>query len=227
LAHALVHAAIRQNGVVLIRGTVAALSGRERGVDAVELADGTSFGADVVVNAAGPDAPRIAALAGANLPLDRQPGVFVVTAPTPNCLRHVVRSTDAFLRPEGGDRVVIHRDQYDSTVDESTTASRDLAIARRALPDASRIWPDAAHAEIESVRLGIRAMPKDGYPIVGPDTDVPGLYHVATHSGVTLCARLALLVTEDISGIDVPELAPYRPDRFGSGDRAQVVPAGE
>jgi glycine/D-amino acid oxidase-like deaminating enzyme len=42
-----------------------------------------------------------------------------------------------------------------------------------------------------------------------------GLYVAVTHSGVTLGAHLAeLMTTELMAGAAAAELAPYRPDRF-------------
>jgi glycine/D-amino acid oxidase-like deaminating enzyme len=57
-------------------------------------------------------------------------------------------------------------------------------------------------------------VPKDGFPIVGFDPTVFNLYHVVTHSGITLAARLALLVTEELTGGDTAPLDAYRPARF-------------
>ena len=58
-------------------------------------------------------------------------------------------------------------------------------------------------------------MPADGRSIVGWLPGVGGLYVAVTHSGVTLAAHLAqLITTELVSGAAATELAHYRPDRF-------------
>jgi glycine/D-amino acid oxidase-like deaminating enzyme len=50
---------------------------------------------------------------------------------------------------------------------------------------------------------------------VGRLPGAPGVYVAVTHSGVTLAAHLANLITADLtSAAPVAELAPYRPDRF-------------
>jgi glycine/D-amino acid oxidase-like deaminating enzyme len=74
--------------------------------------------------------------------------------------------------------------------------------------------PALAHTGVEAVRLGVRPVPADGYPLVGFDPAVGNLYHVVTHSGVTLAARLALLVTEELTGGDTAPLDAYRPGRM-------------
>ena len=76
-----------------------------------------------------------------------------------------------------------------------------------------------AGVAVEAVRLGVRPMPMDGFPIVGFDPSVGNLYHVVTHSGITLAARLALLVTEELSGGGAEPLEAYRPSRFAVGAR--------
>jgi glycine/D-amino acid oxidase-like deaminating enzyme len=64
-------------------------------------------------------------------------------------------------------------------------------------------------------------MPADGRSIIGPLPGTDGLYVAVTHSGVTLAAHLAGLITAElIGGAAVSELAPYRPGRFLAGASA-------
>lgn len=214
MTHGLVHLATARYGARLVIGSVTTLRRTGRGVDGVVVDDDAVLDADVVVNAAGPFADQITRLAGATLPMTRQPGVLVVTAPAPSCLRHVIRSADCFLRPDGGGRLLIHADRYDSGVGAEDHPSLEHPIVPRALADASKLIAGLSRVQAEAVRIGVRPMPRDGHPIVGFDPDVPGLYQVVTHSGITLSAVLARLVSEELSGGDVPELADYRPDRF-------------
>jgi glycine/D-amino acid oxidase-like deaminating enzyme len=70
-------------------------------------------------------------------------------------------------------------------------------------------------------------MPADGQSIVGWLPGTAGLYLAVTHSGVTLGAHLARLITEELcTGTPPAELAPYRPGRFRTGDRAARVVTG-
>jgi glycine/D-amino acid oxidase-like deaminating enzyme len=58
-------------------------------------------------------------------------------------------------------------------------------------------------------------MPADGQSIVGWLPGTGGLYVAVTHSGVTLGAHLAELMTSELlAGAVTGELAPYRPGRF-------------
>jgi glycine/D-amino acid oxidase-like deaminating enzyme len=74
--------------------------------------------------------------------------------------------------------------------------------------------------------MGVRPVPKDGYPLVGFDATVVNLYHVVTHSGITLAARLAALVTEELTGGDTAPLDPYRPARVAGSAPAAAPNAG-
>jgi len=67
----------------------------------------------------------------------------------------------------------------------------------------------------------VRPMPADGRSIVGPLPGADHLYLAVTHSGVTLAAHLAGLITAELTGgAQAAELAPYRPGRFLAGASA-------
>ena len=54
-------------------------------------------------------------------------------------------------------------------------------------------------ATVTGYRVCVRPMPADGQSIVGWLPGVPGVYVAVTHSGVTLGAHLAGLITADLS----------------------------
>lgn len=220
MAHGTMGAAIRRYGARLVRAEVVGLRRADDMIEAVALDDGTELGADIVVNAAGPDAGRVAALAGVALPVQRTPGVLVVTGPAPVRLGRVVYAGEVHLRPDGGARVMVQWDALDSDVlDGSTLALDDPRIAQ-AMAHARAVVPGLADVGPEAVRIGVRPVPKDGFPIAGFDTTIVNLYHVVTHSGITLAARLAALVTEELTGGDATPLDAYRPARFGASSGA-------
>jgi glycine/D-amino acid oxidase-like deaminating enzyme len=214
MAHAALRAAVERYGATLVEGEVTGLPVSGGMIDRVVLADGTAIEADVVINAAGPDAPRLAALAGVVLPVERTPGLLLVTAPVPARLRHVAYGPEVHLRPDGGGRVLVQWDPLDNeAIGERAMAVDDPHVAT-AMGHAASLMPALARATVAEVRLGIRPVPKDGYPLVGFDPGVGNLYHVVTHSGVTLAARLAALVTEELTGGDTAPLDAYRPARL-------------
>jgi glycine/D-amino acid oxidase-like deaminating enzyme len=216
MAHRVLHAAVTRYGVCIEHAEVTGFGGPDGAVTDVQLGDGRTLPADVVINCAGPDAARVASLAHADLPLDRQIGMFFSTAPAPVCLSHVVYGSTARLRPDGLSRVVVHPEYLDSHAVEGQATPVTDSLIQRARDEAQEVLPGLAGVPVEAVRIGIRPMPRDGLSIVGFDPRVGGLYHVVTHSGVTLSARLGLLVAEELTGGDAAELEPFRPARFVS-----------
>lgn len=213
MAHAALRAAVERYGASLVEGEVTALPTSGGMIDRVGLADGRSLEADVVVNAAGPDAARLAVLAGAHLPLERTPGLLLVTAPAPARLRRVVYAPEVHLRPDGGSRVLVQWEPLDNEAAGERQIDLDDPHVATAMGHAAAVLPALAATKVTEVRMGVRPMPKDGYPLVGFDAAVGNLYHVVTHSGITLAARLALLVTEELTGGDTAPLDSYRPGR--------------
>jgi glycine/D-amino acid oxidase-like deaminating enzyme len=73
----------------------------------------------------------------------------------------------------------------------------------------------AADVELLGTRVGLRPMPADGEPIVGPVAELPGLYVAVLRSAVTLAAAVGRLVARElVDGAVEPLLAGCRPDRF-------------
>ncbi len=214
LCHGAVSAAARRYGARLVRDEVVGLGVRSGAVESVALAGGERLAADAVINAAGPDARRVATLAGIDLPVERQPGLLVVTEPAPVMLRSVVHAPETFVHADGGWRLLLHRDDYDALVETEEPLADDDPFPAQAVANAAQILPGIAGVRPEGLRLGVRAMPKDGHPIIGFDPAVAGLYHLVMHSGITLSAAVSNLVRDDLLGAEVPELAPYRPERF-------------
>jgi glycine/D-amino acid oxidase-like deaminating enzyme len=224
MAHGAMRGAVERYGAELVRGDVVGVRVASGMIESLSLADGRELAADVVVNAAGPDAARFAGLAGVALPMERTPGLLLVTAPVPARLGRVVYGPEIHLRPEGGGRVMVQWEPLDSHAVEGSPLPADHQLVRQAMERAAAVMPALAGVNVEAVRLGIRPVPKDGFPVVGFDPAIGNLYHLVTHSGITLAARLALLATEELTGGDTAPLDPYRPARFAGGRIAP--PAG-
>jgi glycine/D-amino acid oxidase-like deaminating enzyme len=215
LASAAVSAAVERRGARLVTGTVVAAS-----PDGVRLDDGRSYAADVVVNAAGPDAERIARLAGQSLALGRIVGAVVVSEPAPVRLRHVLKTTATRLRPDGGGRILFYGEHFGARAGDGAHEAPDPQLGGAAISAATDVLPGLASVRAEAVRVGIRAEPVDGLPIVGRGTACDWLYHVVTRSGITLAAILGELVATDLSG-RATDLHAFRPDRASLAVRAE------
>jgi len=219
LAHGAATAAVRRYGATLLDDEVVGFDVVRGGVERVLLRSGSALIADTVINAAGPSAARVAALAGADLPIERQPGFVVTTEPAPVALKRVLHSPEGMIRSDGGWRTLLRRDEFDEHVATEQPFDVRHPYCQEAVDRLAAILPGLRGVRAESARLGIRPMPRDGLSIVGFDPELTGLYHVVTHSGITLSAALGLLVTEDLLGQAPRELEPYRLERFTDGGR--------
>lgn len=96
----------RELGADLVTGDVVGLDLAGRSVASVVLADGSSIPCGTVVNAAGPWARGVAAMAGVDLPVEaRRRSVFVFdarSATPPGDRPLVIDTSGAWFRPEGG-----------------------------------------------------------------------------------------------------------------------------
>ncbi|MFI6824821.1 NAD(P)/FAD-dependent oxidoreductase [Micromonospora sp. NPDC050187] len=166
-------------------------------VAGVETAVGPLSGTTVVL-AAGVATAALGAPLGVRVPVEPSPSpLFRFRAPA-NLVRTVVNTQDFDLRQVAADRLIAAAD----------SPERTLAAVRSTFRGAGGV-------ELLSTRLGVRPMPADGEPIVGPVAEVPGLYLAVMHSGVTLAPAVGRLVARELTdGIAEPALSGCRPDRF-------------
>ncbi len=203
-----------------LRHVVGEVAGFEAG-GGVRLSSGQRIGADLAVLAAGVRTPELAALAGGSAPMATSPGSMVVTTPVPAPLRHVLLGPDLCVRPDGAGRLRVSSEALLGRRVESV----DDPDVREVMTALGRALPAASGAEVERVLHGTRPLPPDGYPALGFDPDVPWLYYLYTHSGITLAAALAVMLVEHLTDPQSTAVRPYLVDRFAA-DRPQVVGPG-
>lgn len=217
MVQAVLHRGIAKYGLRLVTGSVVDLCESAGGIACVVLKSCRRLAADVVVLAGGPASAELATMAGAALPIDASYGILAVTAPAPAILRHVVIAPDVSLRPDGGGRILATSGAL-SNVAAEARPSAELPEMKELASRLQAVVPALRGVPFEAYRRGVRALPSDGYPIVGFDPDIRWLYHAVMHSGITLCAGVANHIVRDLSGFkESAELAPYRPARFASG----------
>ncbi|MEV8403367.1 NAD(P)/FAD-dependent oxidoreductase [Streptomyces niveus] len=179
------------SGVTAVRRDAA---GRVVGV---ETATGSLSG-ETVVLAAGAATAALGAPLGVRIPVDPSPAtLFRFSAPA-DLVRTVVNNRDFDLRQVAPDRVVAAAD----------SPERTLAAVRST-------FHGAGDVELLSSRVGVRPMPADGEPIVGPVAGIPGLYVAVLHAAVTLAPAVGRLVARELlDGAPELLLAGCRLDRF-------------
>jgi glycine/D-amino acid oxidase-like deaminating enzyme len=197
-------------------GRVSALDTKPRGTTRVRTVAGPIIDADEVVCCAGRWTPELAAvpLIPWDTPGSVAPALVVrvgpVTPPGPVRLLH---TPEIALRPHPGG--LLHLEAPDAAVDLHTPEHERNRWAEELLSRARRAVRGLDEARVVEAKVCVRPLPADGHPIVGRLPGTNDRYVAVTHSGVTLAAHLARLITEDLTADSPPpELTPYRPARF-------------
>jgi glycine/D-amino acid oxidase-like deaminating enzyme len=221
LVGSLVQAAVALGARVIDHDPVVSFVVEQGRVSGVLTRGGRSLPADVVVTTTGRWSEQVLALAGIRLPMAPTLGLLAVTSPVACSLRSLVHSPGVNLRPDGGSRYLLANYDVDNRLTDSDTAETRAAMADDILQRAKDLVPALRDSRIDSIRLGIRSIPADGFPVVGPVPGVEGLYTVATHSGVTMGPLLGRLAAAEIIDGEVDErLLRFRTERL-----AQLLPA--
>ncbi|MFF0224210.1 NAD(P)/FAD-dependent oxidoreductase [Streptomyces sp. NPDC004629] len=202
---------------------------RPTGQVTVTSADGTTrhYAADVTVLAAGNGNRPILRTMDVDFPTrpstgDEGTGVgpsavglIATTGPVETGIGHVVHAPGISLRPARNGGV---------TFTDSPTGAlwkpddpRIWTVPGLLLDRARMLYPALRNATTETVTLGTRVLPNDGVTISGWITEKSSVYAIATHSGVTLAAHLAEVVSEEvITGERHESLRPFGLTRFAS-----------
>ena len=226
LIEALLHRA-RSLGAQIRTGRAGYVVDLERrgAAHAVRTADGGRVEADVVVCCTGRWTPQVARLVGVDVPVvdpevagSTAPGLVVRVCGVTESPRRVLHTPGVHVRPHDADQV--HLEATDTATVELHTPDAQLDTwAATLLTRAQQILPGLRGAHVAHRTVCVRPMPVDGLPVVGP-VDGEGAYVVLTHSGVTLAAGLAELVTRELlDDTPVPQLAPFRPGRPSTRNR--------
>jgi glycine/D-amino acid oxidase-like deaminating enzyme len=214
LVAALLASARAAGAVVRPHCAVAGLSMAGGRITGVATSDRDTVRADAVVNCAGPAADAIAGMAGVELPLRNTRGLLAYTTPAAVTVGRVIHAPRINLRPDGGGRLLLTNDHADAAVSGSAGGSAAPDAVAALLHVAGHLYPGVRGSTIEATRIGVRPIPADGLPVLGSSATVDNLHFAVTHSGVTLCLRVAELVGAEVRGDMVDQLAPFRHSRL-------------
>ncbi|MET3723975.1 NAD(P)/FAD-dependent oxidoreductase [Sphingomonas trueperi] len=211
-------ARVRAAGAVL--HCSAGLTGavREGGLWRLETRAGT-FEADLLVNAAGAWADRVAALAGGapiGIRAYRRTMVQLRTDPAPPAGCPLVSDLGGsfYFKPEAGGRLwLTPHDEVDSPPCDAAPEEIDIATAIHRFEQVVD-WRVAA---LEHRWAGLRSFAPDRRPVYGFDPAVPGFFWCAGQGGfgIQTAPAASRLASQLLLG-EVPALEPdrYLPDRF-------------
>lgn len=225
-------AAAREGGVDVRTGVAVTdihrAGGRVVGVEVTAGGDAERHEADVVVNAAGAWAPRVAALAGVDLPISPRRRRVAVVGPSrsvpPSVPLTIDLETGSYFRPEG-DRLALvggHFGDPDPEQDpDDYDDDMDLAWATTAVERAAAYTTYfGPETRIRRGWAGLYAVTPDHHPVI--EESVPGLVTTAGFSGHGFQHAPATgQVVADIVHDDEPQLVDVSmldADRFERGE---------
>ena len=207
-------AAAAMHGARLLLGVpVTGFLDRSGGVSGVITAHGARE-ADLVITATGTATEALLAGIAVELPMLDRPGVLLRTRPADRLIRHILVSPGQELRqtPEGHILAPTSASHQRDRAEALSEPPGDLAD--QTLRRLAALLPGAP-LRVERAIVGWRPVPADGLPAVGA-AGIAGLYVATMHSGATLGPLIGELVASEIlTGRDAPELARFRPGRFG------------
>ncbi len=181
-------AAARDAGASLLTGEVAAIETAARKVAAITLGDGVRIRCGVLVNAAGPSAGKVAALAGRPLPVEpRKRSIFVLDAPdAPRDMPLLADPSGFWARPEGAGFIA----GYSPPAAEDAVAdAADFAPDHKVFEDI--LWPLLAARVPAFERLKVTGAWAGHYDynaldqnaVIGPDPELANFLYANGFSG--------------------------------------------
>lgn len=186
------------------------------GVEGLEMVDGgvrieTQRGpvlARQVVLCGGPWSAALGKMLDFDLPVRPVRGQVLITEP----LAPLIKRTMVGMRQAVNGEMLIGFSHEEAGFNKGNSLDPILEGARLA----QRMVPALGDAHIVRCFSGLRAMPKDGLPILGTVPGQPNLFVAATHSGFTLAPLVGTLMSELICGdeLSVP-IERYSISRFG------------
>lgn len=183
----------------------------------VVLADGSTIDADEVVLATGGEVPAQLADLQVTVP-DATPAAFVLfTDPVDLEVRTVLNTPRVAVRPTPDRRLVLDADWSEQAVVAKPDGSFMVPenAVQGLLDEASKVLAGNPVLTANRVGAGLKPIPHDGEPVVGPVPSIRGLYTLFTHSGATLGLILGELLAEEITtGESSPVLSSFRLERF-------------
>ena len=174
--------------------------------------------AGTVVNAAGPWARTVGAMAGVHVPVHSAPLQMIVTERSPKLVDQLVAHADRHLSLKqlhsgglviGGAWTAQYNAAQNLNVTTRASIEGNLWVANRVLPQLSGL-----HVLRTWAGMNVNI---DGAPIVGEAPGAPGFYNAVTSNGYTLAPAVARLTADLITrGNTDTDITPYRLERFVS-----------
>jgi glycine oxidase len=131
----------------------------------------------------------------------------------PQIARHVIYSARGYLVPRRDGRVLAGSTAEHVGFDKQVTDDGVSAIKSMA----TEIVPGLKDLPLLTSWAGFRPRAKDGLPVLGPCSDINGLFYATGHyrNGILLAPITGLVIADAIvEGVMPPGLSAFSPDRF-------------
>ncbi|MCM3708415.1 MULTISPECIES: NAD(P)/FAD-dependent oxidoreductase [Cytobacillus] len=172
------------------------------------VSDKGAFECKNLILAGGTCSSEIGDMLGIKIPVNQLRGQILVSEP----LKPFLNFTISGLRQANNGEVLMGYSMEDAGFNRATT----LDVIQESANMAVHYVPGLRKAKIVRAFSGIRAMPEDGFPILGEVPGFKNLYVAATHSGVTLSPLIGTLIIELImDGETSIPIDRYSLSRFG------------
>ncbi|MGG4495001.1 NAD(P)/FAD-dependent oxidoreductase [Brevibacillus reuszeri] len=166
--------------------------------------------ADVIVLAAGTAVPGLCLPLGIDVPVAPSPSILIRMNAKEKII-HSLISNEKFEARQPSSETLLSAEDY---IDESGENGPE-AVGKRAFETLRYSLRGGENLTLESISVGLRPMPEDGYPIVGFHDRVQGLYLAVMHPAITLAPLVSRLAAKEIIGnMQVDELSSWRLSRF-------------
>lgn len=140
-------------------------------------------------------------------------GQMIALAALPALLQHVLYRGEVYLVPRPSGEILVGATVEEAGYDKTVTAEAIHWL----LTEALAAVPALAGAPFLRAWAGLRPRSRDGWPVLGPWPDLPGLYVATGHfrSGILLTPVTARLIRELlVEGKPSLPLGPFLPDRL-------------
>ena len=213
LVEALVDAATGSGARKAFGSPVRSITVTDRTVTSIELETGEAHDVDQVVNAAGPAAPRVAAMVGRHVPMRDRPGLAVRLETSGDWIHRMIHAPGIAIRPDGPARAFLLARHAEPELRRTGHVSSEAV--EHAVQLAEHVVPELRDAAVADVRIGYRPIPLDGLPLMGRAGEISGYYEAIMHSGITLGPIVARALTAEIlHGQIDPLVSSFRASRL-------------
>lgn len=232
----LIEAARREGAEVLFRARVQAVLGGDGGVSGIELADGRTIRAPVIVNSAGPWCNRLNEMAGVRLgwtltPTRVQIAYRLRPPEVPDPIPVVADSTTGiYFRPEAAGQQIIlgsllPEDEREGVDPDDYRTGADASFLNTKIHALHHRLPDLPHRGTVTGIAGLYTInEQDVHPVIGP-TALQGWWVANGFSGhgFKLAPMVGSMVARAISGAASSSFDTDVPISFFSVDRAPLT----